>query len=62
MIETDDLSEGLVLTVQTRQEALRAAAQLVCEIPATLLDGSPPDVVLKYAKKFEAYLQNGRVQ
>jgi len=61
MIETDDLSEGLVLTVQTRQEALKAATQLVCEVPATLIDGGPPDVVLAYAKRFEMYLQNGKV-
>lgn len=59
MIESSDLSEAYVLSVQTRQEALKAAAQLVCEVPVTLIGGDPPDVVLDYARKFERYLQTG---
>lgn len=61
MIESD-IDEKLVLTVQTRQHALKAASLLVSEVPATLIDGDVPDVVLNYARRFEVYLQTGRIQ
>lgn len=60
MIESNDLTEGLVLTVQARQVALTCATQLVSEVPATLIDGNPPDVVLAYAAKFQRWLESGR--
>lgn len=53
------ITEGLVLTVQTRQVALNTAAFLVAQIPAALIEGDIPDVVLKYANRFETYLQRG---
>ena len=61
MIESDDLNEGLVLSVQVRQHALTVASALVCAVPATLIAGDPPDVVLKYAKRFEKFMENGQI-
>lgn len=60
MIESNDLTEGLVLTVQARQEALKCATQLVSEVPACLLGGDPPDVVLAYATRFQKWIETGR--
>jgi hypothetical protein len=61
VIESSDLSEGLVLSVQVRQHCLTVASTLVSSIPAALIDGDIPDVVLTYAKRFEKFCENGQV-
>lgn len=62
MIETDNLTEGYVLTVQVRQEAMKSAVELVVGVPATLIEGDPIDVALKYAQRLTRYVETGATQ
>lgn len=64
MIETAGINEGLVLTVQVRTDAVKAAVQLVCNAAPfpTVIGDTPDDVVLRYAKRFEKFIENGRTE
>lgn len=61
VIESEDLNEALVLTVQTRTDAIKAAVEMVSNVPASLgID--PTQSVIDVAKRFEKYIQSGKTQ